>query len=54
MNDQYATYNLREIKSIINQAIEAELWATRDHQEHWESLLDLKTQLFDLFNIEDN
>lgn len=48
-----STYNVREIKSIINQAIEWKMFETRDKQEIWDELLDLKTRLFDMFGIEE-
>ena len=53
MDNMYATYNLKEIKSIINQAVEREMWDTRDKRENWDTIKNLKTSLFDMFGIED-
>lgn len=47
------TYSLKEIRSIINQAAEKEMWDTRDKQENWDTIQDLKTRLFDMFGIEE-
>ena len=49
----YATYNLKEIRSIVNQAVEFEMWEKRDNEKNWEVIQDLKVRLFDLFGIED-
>lgn len=53
MDNMYSSYNLKEIRSIINQAVEMELWNTREHQENWNTIQDLKVRLFDMFGIED-
>jgi len=52
MDNMYETYNLKEIKSVINQAVEFEMWDARDKQDHWDTIQNLKIRLFDLFGIE--
>lgn len=29
------------------------MWNTRDHQENWDAIQDLKVRIFDMFGIED-
>lgn len=53
MDDLYATYNKKEIKTIISQAIEMEMWETRDNEEYWAPLRNLETKLYDMFEIFD-
>ncbi len=53
MDNMYATYNLKDIKSIVNQAVEFEMWEKRDSEGNWDVIQDLKVRLFDLFGIED-
>lgn len=54
MSDMYQTYNLKEIKNIINQAVESEIGYHRlFEQKEIEILNDLKVRLFDMFGIED-
>lgn len=53
MDNMYATYNLKEIKSIVNQAVEFEMWEKRDYEKNWDIIHDLKIRLFDLFGIEE-
>jgi len=54
MNNMYRTYNLNEIKSIINQAIDAEIGFNRlFEQREMEIVNSLKVRLFDMFGIED-
>ncbi len=52
MDNMYGTYNLKEIRSIINQAVEFEMWNTRDKKEEWDTIQNLKVRLFDMFGIE--
>ena len=51
MENMYSTYNLMELRSIINQAVELEMWETRDKQENWEVIQNLKVRLFDMLGI---
>lgn len=53
MDNMYATYNLKEIRSIVNQAVEFEMWEKRDNEKNWDVIQDLKVRLFDMFGIED-
>lgn len=54
MSDMYKTYNLKEIKGIINEAVDAEIGFNRlFEQREMEILNDLKVRLFDMFGIED-
>ena len=54
MNNMYRTYNLNEIKSIINQAIDAEIGFNRlFEQREMEIVNSLKVRLIDMFGIED-
>lgn len=54
MNNMYGTYNLNEIKSIINQAIDVEIGFNRlFEQREMEIVNSLKVRLFDMFGIED-
>lgn len=53
MGNMYETYNLKEIRRIINQAVELEKWDTRNKQEDWEVIQNLKVRLFDMLGIED-
>lgn len=52
MDNMYATYNLKEIRSIVNQAVEFEMWEKRDNEKNWDVIQDLKVRLFDMFGIE--
>lgn len=51
--DRYSTYNVSEIKAIIDEAIQFEMWETRNEQEKWDTLLNLQTRLYDKFGISD-
>ena len=51
MDNPYETYNLKEIKSIINQATELEMWEHRNNQEDWNIINDMKVRLLDMFGI---
>ncbi len=54
MNNMYETYNLKEIKEIINQAIESEIGYNRLFEEREQEIINsLKVRLFDMFGIED-
>lgn len=54
MSDIYQMYNLKEIRSIIKQAVESEIGYHRlFEQKEIEILNDLKVRLFDMFGIED-
>lgn len=54
MDDMYKTYNLKEIESIINQAINAEIGFNRLFEKIEMEIVDsLKVRLFDMFGIED-
>ena len=54
MDNMYETYNLNEIKSIIDQAVEEEIAYNRLlEQREMEIVNDLKVRLFDMFGIED-
>lgn len=53
MDNMYATHNLKEIRSIVNQTVEFEMWKKRDNEKNWDVIQDFKVRLFDLFGIED-
>ena len=53
MDNGYETYNLIEIKKIISEATQLEMWDTRENQEKWEVILNMQTRLHDLFGIEE-
>lgn len=54
MGNMYATYNLKEIKNIINQAVESEMGYNRLFEERESEIINsLKVRLFDMFEIED-
>lgn len=54
MDNMYTTYNLKEIKNIINEAIGSEIVRNRlFEQKECKIINDLKVKLFDLFGIED-
>lgn len=53
MDNMYATYNLKEIRSIVNQAVEFEMCKKRENEKNWDVIQDLKVRLFDMFGIED-
>lgn len=53
MDNGYETYNLIEIKKIISEATQLEMWDTRENQEKWEVILNMQTRLYDLFGIEE-
>lgn len=53
VNMDNGTYSLKEIRNIINQATQKEIWGTRDKQENWDTIQDLKTRFFDMFGIEE-
>ena len=46
-------YNLKEIKQIIEQAVEFEMWDTRENEKDWDVIQNMKTRLFELFGIEE-
>lgn len=53
-DNMFETYNLKEIKSIINQAVDAEIGFNRlFEQREMEIVNGLKVRLFDMFGIED-
>lgn len=53
MGNMCATYNLKEIKSVVNQAVELEMWEKRNSKENWDTIQDLKTRLFEMFGIDE-
>ncbi len=36
MDNMYSTYNLKEIRSIVNQAVEFEMLEKRDNEKNWD------------------
>ena len=53
MDNGYETYNLLEIKKIISEATQLEMWDTREDKEKWKVLQNMQTRLHDLFGIEE-
>lgn len=52
MNEEnYGTYSLAEIKSIIDESVQFEMWDTRHDQSKWDVLLNLQTRLYEKFGI---
>lgn len=45
------TYTLVEIKRIIDEATQLEMWENK--QEEWEKIINLQTRLYDLFGIDE-
>lgn len=49
----YETYNLIQIKKIIDEAVQIEMFENRNEQEKWDVLQNLQTRLYDNFGIEE-
>ena len=45
------TYTLVEIKRIIDEATQIEMWENK--QEEWKKILNMQTRLYDLFGIDE-
>lgn len=52
--DRNSTYNLIEIKKIIREAAQLEMWETREDEKQWKVILNMQTRLYDLFGIGDD
>lgn len=52
MNEEnYSTYSLAEIKSIIDESVQFEMWNTIHDQSKWDVLLNLQARLYEKFGI---